>query len=179
MPSNRPGNPSQPFIIEKFSPSPEVFGHLCQAILGLGKSIRLFATGESMIPIIRPGDRLLISPVEADAIRVGDVVFFLDARGHMLLHRVVRICQQENGWQFLLQADNSISADGWAPHTALYGRLTSFERDGESFSLERSSMRLLSLWMVFSLRHRLNRFNHLRLTNRPLKCVPGFCKYLS
>ena len=179
MPSTRPGNPNQPFLLEKFSPSPDVFTYLCQEGLRSGKAVRLLATGDSMVPIIRQGDMLLITPLAGGAIRVGDVVFFADKHGRMVLHRVIRIRQHESGHRFLLQADNSIQADGWISLEAIYGRLASFERTGEHFSMSRSSMRLLSLWMVFNLRHQLNRYNHLRLTNRPLKCVPGFCKYLS
>lgn len=54
-----------------------------------GKSVRVTATGRSMLPTFRPNvDTIILSPASADALTVGDVVFF--NRGDAVcVHRII------------------------------------------------------------------------------------------
>lgn len=54
-----------------------------------GKSVRVTATGRSMLPTFRPNvDTIILSPTTADALSVGDVVFF--NRGDVVcVHRII------------------------------------------------------------------------------------------
>ena len=55
---------------------PDVFAELCVSLLQSGKSIRVFARGDSMLPNLRGGDRLLCSPLDGRSVRVGDIVLY-------------------------------------------------------------------------------------------------------
>jgi signal peptidase I len=60
----------------------------------------------SMVPLIRPGDSVLISKAAADQIRPGDVVIF--RRGEdMIVHRVLKKLHNDESLRFLEKGDNS------------------------------------------------------------------------
>jgi hypothetical protein len=45
-------------------------------------------SGNSMLPTLRPGERVVLHAVEPDVVRPQDVVAFRSAGGHLVLHRV-------------------------------------------------------------------------------------------
>ena len=60
----------------------------------------------SMVPLIQPGDSVLISKAAAEQIRPGDVVIF--RRGEdMIVHRVLKKLRSDDGLLFLEKGDNS------------------------------------------------------------------------
>jgi phage repressor protein C with HTH and peptisase S24 domain len=65
---------------------------LARGVIGQGGEMWIVVTGHSMQPIIRPGDRVLLGPV--DEIRPGLVVL-ADNGGAPLLHRVTRVLGEE------------------------------------------------------------------------------------
>ena len=62
---------------------------LSAGVLGRGGAFRFRARGGSMAPFIRDGDTLTVAPVEAAALRVGDVVLYRADGDRLAAHRVV------------------------------------------------------------------------------------------
>jgi signal peptidase I len=64
--------------------------HLIADVLARGYTARFTASGNSMHPFIRSGQRLVVEPVDPRALRRGDVVLARLERG-LTAHRVVRV----------------------------------------------------------------------------------------
>jgi hypothetical protein len=67
-----------------------LFSDVVSAVLNAGRSACFRATGGSMNPTIREGDRVTVEPVAPSAIRVGDIVLYRNDRS-VIAHRVVKI----------------------------------------------------------------------------------------
>lgn len=65
-------------------------GEVMSAVLESGNRVRFTATGDSMHPFIRSGQRLVVEAVDPRALRRGDVVLARLERG-LTAHRVVQI----------------------------------------------------------------------------------------
>jgi len=115
------------------------------AILADGRIVRFEAGGDSMYPLIRSGDRLLVEPVAPRALRRGDVVLARLDRG-LTAHRIVRI----DGDTITTRGDNCDGDDPPFTPAQLLGRVRAVERDGRQRGTRRG---LRSL--AYSLRKRM------------------------
>ena len=90
-------------------------------------------SGSSMMPFVRSGDKVCISPVEKNEIRRGDVLaFVLGEDSHMLIHRVVKISEEG----FLCKGDNQIQyLDGWTGYDDVIDEVTELRREGKAVKL--------------------------------------------
>lgn len=71
-----------------------MFVDVVAELLGRGHSVRFRAYGRSMHPTIRDGEEIVVEPLAASAVRVGDVALYRSQRG-VVAHRVVRIARTE------------------------------------------------------------------------------------
>ncbi len=102
---------------------------LASAVLGRGVPIRFRAKGSSMVPFIRDGDIVTISPLGALPRHVGDVVAFAHPRtGNLVVHRI--LAERAEGW--LIRGDDCGAPDGMISRTSLLGRVTAVERNGKA-----------------------------------------------
>jgi signal peptidase I len=67
-----------------------LFEDLAVDILGQGNCIQFRAHGNSMAPLIRNGDVVLVEPVKPEKLRIGDIIFYGTAIGRYIVHRLVR-----------------------------------------------------------------------------------------
>lgn len=69
----------------------------------------------SMVPVIKPGDLVLVEPVPADSIRVGDIITFDKPVGatYTLSHRVVYKQESASGPVFQTRGDANSFVDPW------------------------------------------------------------------
>ncbi|HKV23586.1 MAG TPA: signal peptidase I [Candidatus Acidoferrum sp.] len=95
--------------------------------LGLNGSIRLPATGTSMVPAIHPGDTLTIHPVKECEVAVGDLVVFA-AEEALVVHRVVRISKQTGERQLVTRGDRLLRDDAPTPWNNVLGRVVQIKR---------------------------------------------------
>jgi len=102
---------------------PDVFAELCASLLQSGKSIRVFARGDSMLPNLRGGDTLFCSPLDGRPVRVGDIVLYLTPNRQTLFHRVIRAREQDGERFFQVQGDNSLNPEGWKSTAEILGRV--------------------------------------------------------
>src|SRR5512135_293089 len=100
-----------------------------------------------MEPLLRDGDILLVRPVEANQIRVGDVVLCSTPADRIVAHRVLHRRSGPQGYAFLVQGDQAALRDGWIPQVQVYGRVASIERTGVHIDMCRLGMRILS-WLA-------------------------------
>lgn len=109
-------------------------------LLGSGETIALIATGSSMLPFIRPGDKLLISRCEEVAVndivlaRTGDTV---------VLHRVVAL----DGDNITLMGDANLSLHEHCRRTDILATALVKEKGGDIVNFRSRHHRLLGmLW---------------------------------
>ena len=80
----------------------------------------------SMEKAIMPGDVILVRKVDAESIRVGDIILFDGGDKLPIAHRVIEITEDETGRQFITKGDNNISKDSEPCHESqLRGKVVS------------------------------------------------------
>jgi hypothetical protein len=92
---------------------------------GLPGPTRMRVRGGSMVPTLRPGDELLVAPVTARALRLGDWVLVRGAQGGFV-HRYVG----RRGDQLLTKGDAHRALDPSWPPEAVMGRVVEVTREG-------------------------------------------------
>jgi phage repressor protein C with HTH and peptisase S24 domain len=107
-------------------------------LLSRGHSVRFRARGDSMHPIIRSDDQLLVEPVTT--IARGDVVLALADRG-LTAHRVIEI----RGDAVVTRGDNAPDDDGAIARGRILGRVTHAERNGRLRRVRRATSAMLLL----------------------------------
>ena len=81
-------------------PKEEIAIDLLEEGLGRGEEVVLSTTGESMMPLLRPGEAFRIKRIPWHQIKVGDIVCFENAK-EVVVHRVVKQYWQ-NGQRFFI-----------------------------------------------------------------------------
>jgi len=157
----------------------EAFADLSREILGKGKSLRFRARGNSMWPLVRDGDILLVRPIGTGEVRLGDLVLFHTGKGNVVVHRVVRCDAGRGGMRYLVQGDAGSGPDGLIPAAQVQGRVTSLEREGVAIDLQHAASRALSRLAVVRARCKAGRGRPARLVFRLLKRFPLFGRYLA
>lgn len=102
------------------------------AVLREGRPLRFRATGTSMAPSIRSGDILTVDPVDARALRPGDVALYRSEQGP----RVHRLTGRA-GATLRLQGDAPGCLVEEVPAAEVLGRLVFVEREGRQVRLDR------------------------------------------
>ncbi len=148
---------------EAFNLSGPALLALMRAVLDRGATFRFRARGTSMMPLIRDGDVLSVSPLRRSP-GLGDVVAFVQGTPERLaVHRVVAL----QGASCLIQGDNADGCpDGVVCYDQILGRVTCVERAGRRVRLglgpERVLVALLSRrGMLWPLRQRVGPLLHL------------------
>lgn len=125
----------------------------------------LHTVGESMLPLIPPGSRVLIRPVASDRLRVGDIVAALcpGPMGGLRLHHVVDIEPPRS--KIYTIGDNGLIDDPPVPMGQVIARAERLVRpDGKRVNLQSPAIRLYSFGIITG--YRLRRFlvrHHIRL----------------
>jgi hypothetical protein len=91
-----------------------------------GQTVKLRAFGHSMTPAIASGDAVIVEPIMASHLRIGDVVLCRSGR-HFIAHRIARIAP---GPMFLLRDDQTGGDDGWFEGGRVLGRIREIEHQG-------------------------------------------------
>ncbi|MEN4011560.1 MAG: signal peptidase I [Chloroflexota bacterium] len=79
-------------------------------------------SGFSMKPAFVAGDLVLITPIEAQEVRMGDVIQF-QRGGSFVVHRVIEIREQDGQRVFITQGDNNNVQDEPVPQSILRGKV--------------------------------------------------------
>ena len=92
--------------------------------------LRLLAIGWSMLPVVWPGDTLVVERVSQDEVRIGDVVV-VGRDGRLSAHRVVGTAGDAGNPQWITQGDALPVADRPVAGNELLGRVVYLIRAGK------------------------------------------------
>lgn len=84
-------------------------------LLSQGHSVELSAYGRSMIPFLRPGQKVKLTPTELSQIVRGDLVAF-HKQDYLVVHRVHAVLSVNGTLQLLTKGDSNLNPD--APVTS-------------------------------------------------------------
>ncbi|RMD57784.1 signal peptidase I [Candidatus Woesearchaeota archaeon] len=74
----------------------------------------ILADTNSMDPVFDAGSHLIqILPTRPEQIHVGDIVSYQSPAGYSIVHRVIEIGEDEEGWYAILKGDNNPQPDPW------------------------------------------------------------------
>jgi len=108
-----------------------------------------------MLPALGDGQCLIVAPVRAAEVDVGDVVL-CDSRRGPIAHRVLSVHRRANGEErFTLRGDASLECDAPIAAPQIRGKIVSVERDGRRMSVAIRGGRLGRLALTAALRTRL------------------------
>lgn len=100
----------------------KVLRDLADELLDKGTSIRITASGYSMYPAIRPGNTIIIKPVEEEELKCGSIIAWKREKD-MVVHRLVLVYESENKKYFITRGDSCRSLDRPVTHDMIAGRV--------------------------------------------------------
>ena len=109
-----------------------------------GKRHWVTIEGQSMLPLIQHGDRVLVTHGIA-RIRRGSVVVFRRER-KLIAHRLLRLRRDRSG-QFVTKGDNATQFDEPVAQDNVLGHVVAVERNGQIFVLETKAWRSIG-WVL-------------------------------
>jgi hypothetical protein len=113
---------------------------VARLLLSRGIPICFCGAGRSMVPLIRDGDRVVISP-DLDRLRVGDIVFLSTPERPMLIHRIIRVSPDG----IVTKGDAAVDHDGLIKQDRVLGKVIAIRRNDRWIKLESFAFRLISL----------------------------------
>jgi signal peptidase I len=121
--------------LKHLSPSPEYPPHLDAAtglfedLLNGGSRLRVRVTGQSMWPLVRDGDVVTIKKALPSSLRVGNLIFFVNAEGSPVLHRLIRKrCRVDGRMMFQTKGDALLSKDEPVLENRVLGKVCRIEQ---------------------------------------------------
>ena len=108
-------------------------------LLKEGRSTEVHAKGISMYPLLRPNDKLLVTPTKA---KVGDIAVF-DRKDVLVAHRVYKIIEDI----YFLKGDSLIFEDQPIPQDKILGIVTERSRNGKSVNTKSIRFKILKIIM--------------------------------
>jgi len=107
----------------------ELLPALLESTVDLGLEASFEVAGFSMLPLIRPGDKVHVGPPRNSGVRVGDVVAVRAAPGgRLVVHRVVG----RKGEGVVLHGDNAARTDGTFDERDVIAVVDSVRREGRN-----------------------------------------------
>jgi len=115
------------FILEQEILAPREL-MLFEDMLNSGLSIRVKATGRSMVPFLTGGEILTIKKVPSASLEKGDLLFFKDTHGYPVLHRIIRKKCIDNEFVFQTKGDALSDFDEPVSDQSILGKACKIER---------------------------------------------------
>ncbi len=106
-------------------------------------SVTLLVRGTSMYPILFPGDRVIVTRVDFQNVRTGDIIVF-EGRADVFTHRVIKTTRGA----LLSKGDNSIFPDPPITDRNLMGKVTAYERNGRQIPLS-GKMEVMNVFLGY------------------------------
>jgi signal peptidase I len=105
---------------------------------GATAGLRLKVISDSMRPLLRVGDVVVVQPVDPHALQPGEVMVVVRG-GEWITHRLVAV--DERGWH--THGDNTRYADEAASASEIVGRVIAIERAGQTVDLQQPHWRAI------------------------------------
>jgi len=100
------------------------------------KSICIPARGESMLPTIRPNQKVIVDAISPNSIYIGDIVLF-QVQNMMIIHRLIYKEKVDDEVLFLTRGDACDSLDDWVVHENNIIGVCHFKMKSEPFKVEK------------------------------------------
>jgi signal peptidase I len=131
------------YLIARASVSAVTAAGAASAILGEEMTVTITAGGYSMWPAIRPGDKVIIEPLQERIPRTGDIVA-LRRDGGYVVHRIREVYYHEGRSYFLTQGDAVTTPDEPAEFNIIAGIVNKIIRSGKGKTPQR---RIFPVWV--------------------------------
>ena len=115
--------------IEKISVSPD---DVSREMSSKEFSWRVKSRGESMYPLIKNGDTLLIQPMKAGELNRGDIAFYRLPSGSFVAHRFIK---RSSSGSLLTTGDSLRQYDEMVDEGQVFGKVIQIERNGRILKL--------------------------------------------
>lgn len=102
-----------------------------------GQRLRLEVISRSMLPVLRPGDKIVVQNVGAESLGIGDVVIAL-RKGEFITHRLVGLGSKE----CYTKGDNARYLDPPVKLESILGKVIAIEREDNIIDLQSPGWKL-------------------------------------
>jgi signal peptidase I len=105
-------------------------------VLESGNSVELTATGYSMFPTLKPGDRVIVKPFRNGELPIsGSIVVYRDGN-ELIIHRLIEIKTLPGKNGFITRGDSRNENDRPQALQQLLGVAVSFKRGGREYPIK-------------------------------------------
>ncbi len=126
---------------------------LVSSKLESGATIQFTISTRSMLPTLKPGDRVLARGIRAGEPHIGDILLVRSDR-YWLAHRLIDRRVIDGRLYLVTQGDYSTAPDGLWSSDQIYGKIVLLQRDGSDHSLEMPRVRWFGALIAGLLRWR-------------------------
>ena len=110
------------------------------SLLKEGKQVTITAGGYSMWPAIKPGDRIIITPLNPEKPLTAGKVVALRRDGGFVVHRITEVRKGKLSNFIKTRGDAALIPDQWNTEMNIAGRVTEILRDGKTLKIRRRRM---------------------------------------
>ncbi|MEW5736898.1 MAG: signal peptidase I [Thermodesulfobacteriota bacterium] len=128
---------------------------LFEELLGAGTSVRVRVTGRSMSPFLQGDEFVTVRREPVKKMRRGDLVLFRDARGFLVLHRLMGKKRSGNRSFFTTKGDAVDLADEPVAEERVLGRVCAVEPADGGGERDLASLRFRLINRALYLLHRM------------------------
>ncbi len=119
-------------------------------LLGAKQEVKIRVFGNSMFPLLRNGDTVVVERCEINKLKSGDIILFR-ARGKWIAHRLHKIKKKESKIIFKTKGDSCIKNDKPFGVAEFVGKVISYQRNAEMINIQRKYIdRIGKLIVLFS-----------------------------
>jgi signal peptidase I len=131
--------------------SNSLFDDLVIDILGQGGCLKFYAHGNSMIPLIRNGDIILVDPKKND-FRTGNIIFYRRSAGRYIAHRLMHVNRNNGSLELETKGDGVQEFDRPVPLEQVMGRVVIIESRGRELRADGRLGRVINRLLAYSSR---------------------------
>jgi signal peptidase I len=154
-------------IIERISVSPD---EVSRETSSTGHAWRVKSRGESMYPLIKNGDTLLIEPLKADELHPGDIAFYRVSSGSFVAHRFIK---RNSSGLLLTNGDSLRQYDELVDEGQVFGKVIQIEHNGKALKLAGRLNNLNTRLITWLARYRVPLQITLKKTLGRVQCLAG------
>jgi len=125
---------------------------LIKDLLKSGVMLRIQVTGFSMEPFLSNGDVVKIQKVRPDRLLPGDLVFFVNQQGSLILHRLIKKKKAANGTiRLQTKGDALVCCDELFKPDHLIGKVCMIEKKNSARQINLESLQIRIINYLFAL----------------------------
>lgn len=124
------------------------FNGLARQILASGEQCRFRVRGNSMQPLVKDGDRLVVHAITPEKLQPGNILLYETRTGRLLVHRLVGKIRTGDHVALKLQGDAMLFPDGLIEVNQVVGIVDRIERGRASWLLNTTWRRIQAFFGI-------------------------------